>query len=142
MQFVPGPPSQRKRRYHARDQTTDPTPVGMLQMVQAGAVRYSDRSAHPEGAHADGRGDRDPALRVCHVDIRPGALRRTPNSTPQAPPTGHWHPAPITHRPPHVVRQGPREGNNTRASRRPPVNGVSSLLGPYSGQRLGGYHTW
>ena len=35
---------------------------------------------------------------------------RAVNGTPQASLVDHWLPAPITHRPPHVVRQGPQEG--------------------------------
>ena len=37
---VPGRPCRPKRRHYARDERTDPTRVGMLQSVQAGAVRY------------------------------------------------------------------------------------------------------
>ena len=37
---------QRKRRHYARDQTTGPTRMGMLQTVQAGAVRYGGRAVH------------------------------------------------------------------------------------------------
>ena len=39
MQYT-GRPCRRKRRHYARDGTTDPTRMGMLQSVQAGAVRY------------------------------------------------------------------------------------------------------
>ena len=37
---VPGRPCRRKRRHCARGETTDPTRMGMLQSIQAGAVRY------------------------------------------------------------------------------------------------------
>ena len=40
--------------------------------------------------HAKGRGDGDPAVRLCEVGSWPGALRRAPNGTPQTPPTDHW----------------------------------------------------
>ena len=56
----------------------------------------------------DGGGD--PAVRVCDLDARPGALRWAPNGTPQPPPKEHWLLGTTTHRPPHVVRQGSQGG--------------------------------
>ena len=46
-----------------------------LQSVQAGAVRSGGRPVHSEGAHAKGRGDGNPAVRVRNVDPRQAALR-------------------------------------------------------------------
>ena len=51
--FVPG----RFCRCWARDQTPDLTRQGMLQSVQAGAVRYGGCPIHSQDAHAKGRGD-------------------------------------------------------------------------------------
>ena len=51
-------------QYYARDQTTGPTRMGMLQLIRAGAVRYGCCPVHAEGAHAKGRGDGDPAVRM------------------------------------------------------------------------------
>ena len=67
--------SRRKRRHHARKQTTGPTRKGMVQSIQAGAVRYGGCPVHSESAHAKGRGGGDPAVRVCNVDPRQEALR-------------------------------------------------------------------
>ena len=49
--------------------------MGMLQSIQAGSIRYGGCPVHFEGAHAKGRGDGDPAVGVCNVDPRKGALR-------------------------------------------------------------------
>ena len=69
-------------QYYARDQTTGPTRMGMLQLIRAGAVRYGCCPVHAEGAHAKGRDNGDSAVRVCNVDPRQGALRRTANAAP------------------------------------------------------------
>ena len=61
--------------FYARDQTAGPTHMGMLQSIQAGAVRYGGCPVCSEVAHAKGRGDGNPALRVRKVDPRQGALR-------------------------------------------------------------------
>ena len=66
---------RRKRRCCARDQTAGPTRMDMLQSIQAGAVRYGGCPVHSEGAHANGRGDGDSAVRVRNVDPRQGAVR-------------------------------------------------------------------
>ena len=49
--------------------------MGMVQSIQAGTVRYGDCPARSEVAHAKGRGDGNPAVRVRNVDPRQGALR-------------------------------------------------------------------
>ena len=64
-----------QRPHYARDQTAGPTRMGMLQSVQAGDVRYGGCPVHSKDAHAKGRGDGDPAVRVCNVDPRQGAIR-------------------------------------------------------------------
>ena len=56
-------------------QTAGPARMGMLHSVQAGAVRYGGFPARSEVAHAKGRGDGNPAVRVHNVDPRQGALR-------------------------------------------------------------------
>ena len=43
---------RRKRRYYVRDQTAGPTRMGMLQSIQAGAVRYGGCPVRSEGALA------------------------------------------------------------------------------------------
>ena len=58
-----------------RGQTTDSTRVGMLRSFQARAVRYGGCPVHVKGAPAKDRGDGDPAVRVCDLGSRPGALR-------------------------------------------------------------------
>ena len=54
---------------------TDPTRVGMLRSFQARAVRYGGCPVHIKVAPANDRGDGGPAVRVCDLDSRPGALR-------------------------------------------------------------------
>ena len=49
--------------------------MGTLQSIQAGAVRYVGCLVRFEVAHANGRGDGNPAVRVRKVDPRQGALR-------------------------------------------------------------------
>ena len=49
--------------------------LGMLQSIQARALRHGGCPVHSEIANAKGRGDGDPAVRVCNVDPRQGALR-------------------------------------------------------------------
>ena len=49
--------------------------MGMLQSIQAGAVRYEGCPVRSEVAHAKGLGDGNPAVRVSNVDPRQGALR-------------------------------------------------------------------
>ena len=49
---VPGRSYRCKPRHHARDQTTDPTRVGMLRPFQARAVRYEGCPVHVTGAPA------------------------------------------------------------------------------------------
>ena len=61
--------------------------MGMLQLIQAGAVRYGGCPVRSEVAHAEGRGDGNPAVRVRNVDPRQGALRGAANGTPQVSPT-------------------------------------------------------
>ena len=135
--FVSGRSYQRKRRYYARDETTGPTRMGMLQSIQAGTVRHGGCPVRSEVAHAKGRGDGNPAVRVRNVDPRQGALRSAANGTPQVSPTDHWLPVPTTHRPPHVVLMPrPLRRHNARASRRPSASGASSLRGPYSGRTI------
>ena len=73
--FVSGRSYRRKRRYYGRDQTAGPTRMGMLQSIQAGTVRYGGCPVRSEVAHAKGRGDGNPAVRVRNVDPRQGALR-------------------------------------------------------------------
>ena len=81
--FLSGLSCQRKRRHYARDQrrhyardqTTGPTRMGMLQTVQAGAVRCGGCLVHSKGAHAKGRGDGDLAVQMCDANPRQGALR-------------------------------------------------------------------
>ena len=55
--------------------TTGPTRMGMLQTVQAEAVQHGGFPIHSNGARAKGRGDGDPAARVCNVDPGQGARR-------------------------------------------------------------------
>ena len=62
---VPGRSHQCKWRHHARDQTTDPTRVGMLRPFQVRAVRYGGYPAHAKGAPAKDRGNGGPDARVC-----------------------------------------------------------------------------
>ena len=52
----------------------DPTRKGMLQSVQAGAVRYGGCPVLSNGAHAL-KGEVMETLRVCDVDYRSLALR-------------------------------------------------------------------
>ena len=65
---------RRMRRYYARDQTAGPTRMGMLQSLQAGAIRYGGCPVRSEVAHDKGRGDGNPDLRVRTVDPLQGAL--------------------------------------------------------------------
>ena len=66
---------RRKRRGYARNQTTAPTRMGMLQTVQAGASCTTWRvPVHSKGAPAKDRGGGDRAVRVRDLDSRPGAL--------------------------------------------------------------------
>ena len=55
--FGSGRSYRRKRRYFARDQTSGPTRMGMLQSFQAGAVLYVCSLVRSDVAHAKGRGD-------------------------------------------------------------------------------------
>ena len=73
--FVSGRSYRRNRRYYARDLTAGPTRMGMLQPIQAGTVRYGGCPVRSEVAHAKGRGDGNPAVRVRNVNLRQGALR-------------------------------------------------------------------
>ena len=135
--FVPGRLYQRERRHYARYHTMGPICVGMPRSVQAGVVRYGDRSVYSEGAHAKRRGDGDIAVRVCDVDFsRRGELRCAPQRAPQAPP---WDPRlRRRQRTDHCCRMlRPSRRHNAKALRRPTVNGASLLRGPYSGQNLG-----
>ena len=64
--------------------------------------------AQPEGLHAEGRGDLDPAVRVCEVDSQREALRRAPKGAPRSPPASLRLPA--SDRPHHpLVCQGPQD---------------------------------
>ena len=49
---VPGRPCRPERRHYARSETTDPTCMGMLQSIQAGAVTYGGCPVYHKGAHA------------------------------------------------------------------------------------------
>lgn len=128
---------------YARGQSTDPTRVGLLAMVQAGAVRYyGGRSVRSKGAHAKCRGEGDSGARVvCNVDSRPGTiLRSAPSRTPPPPPpTNHWLNAPTT---PSCCTPRPSRGHNARrAPRRPPEHGVSLLRDAFGGRSTSGYNT-
>lgn len=70
-----GQPCQRMRRHYSRyTESPDPTSVGLLHTVQAGAVRRGGRSFHQKGAHAKRtRRCRPCCTRVCDVDSRPEA---------------------------------------------------------------------
>ena len=70
---------------------------------------YRGCPVHLKDAPAKYRDDGDPAVRVCDLGSRPGALRQTLNGTPQPLPKDHWVSAPTAHRPPHAVRQGSQE---------------------------------
>ena len=56
---VPGRSYRRNRRHHARDQTTDPTRVGMLRSFHTRAVPYGGSLVHVKGAAVENRGDGD-----------------------------------------------------------------------------------
>ena len=49
--------------------------MGMLQSIQAEAVRYRGCPVRSEAAHAKGRSNGNPAVRVRNVDPQQGALR-------------------------------------------------------------------
>ena len=49
---------------YAKNQTAGPTRMGMLQSIQSGTVRYGGCPVRSEVAHAKGRGDGNPAVRV------------------------------------------------------------------------------
>ena len=61
--------------YYARDQTAGSTRMGMLQSFLERAVRYRGCPVRSEVAHAKGRGDGNPVVRVGNVDPRHRAFR-------------------------------------------------------------------
>ena len=101
--------------------------MGMIQSIQAGVVRYGGRPVRSEVAHAKGRGDGNPAVRVRNCNPRQGALRGAANGT-----TGFSYGslASSTDNAQTTSCRTPRPSrrHNPRASRRPSVSDVSSFV--------------
>ena len=124
--LVSGQSCQRKRRHHVRDLTTYLTGMSMLQTVQVGAVRYRDCPVHCKDSMLKAEAMETLLYGCVTWTLGQEHFAELRMAHPQVPPTDHCLLAPATHRPPHVVRQGPQEG--TLRERRDDHPQTASLL--------------